>query len=577
MSSIPVDGGLAVSGDLERHSAPALLRHPWFEGVPQTIFGHSWPAADGHNTPRGRSIDLVRGRLSLGPVMNHARGGQNSVGITGFVLGNQHHAWTPGLKGIVWMHVGGNDMIQADMTIQANRDQLRREVESALAYLVAGQVVDSAAMTATGTWTNFTPVWPGGAIGGTYRYSTSDNATDRLDATITGNPTKYAVHYIVTDDVGLPARDFTIHPNAGSSVATIQSGVFPTAANWPGNNGVGHSVYLNTHGSALTSMRMQNTTTEQGGSGTPAYVSIDGVSIPNLDTPPLVMVLADPRVVDYASATERANVKTEIDTAVSNVNTWMGLSMPCIYVVDLDDGWPTDNSLVGSDHLHPTDAGCRFIADHMEQALLDWTRGKLTGQGGTAPTEVPWKSTTSDAATLSHVQGSVNGQYYPIDRPRPATADFTTSGTAEQIIHTFEIPACSVEPGDSYRISLKGYKTGTSGTLTCRLRVGTLNTISDALLCASVATASITANTHAGQEIEMTIRSIGVGGSIIGDMDGFAGTVVWPGAVGASVPVTLDTQPSPFYMHVTMQVSVGTYVKTSCSLEKKLGAQRIGF
>lgn len=539
MGIIPVDGDLDVLGELTRQSAGVMLRHPIFEGIPQFGYGHSMMASDGGATPRARPIDLITPRLGLGRVINRAKGGVNSVGITGFVHGGTYEAWTPGHKGVVWLHAGANDMIQADMTIAANLAQLTREVESALVYLCSGTFIHALAATATGSWT--TQAGVDFAVGGNYRFSSADNATDKLSFALGGATPKWALHYFVPDGVALHGRDFTILED-GNVLATINPEVFPTATQWPGNNGAGHAVYMAS--TSATTVESRNTTTESGGSGTPALHSINGVSIPSA-TPPLVMVLADMRPIDYATAGERSGVFTAISDAVNNVNTWLGRTTPNIYLVDLGDGFPTDYSMLGTDNLHLNDAGSRFVADKMTDALLQVT-------------EQPWAE--NDVGTDL------------VDRPQPLVANKVTSGASEQIVHIFKVPAFSTVVGDSYRIKLRGYSQGT-GTLICRARIGALGTIADPVAFLSTTTGAQAANQHFSQEIEVTVRANGTSGSVMVDGDGQAHQTSWPGS-GTPAATTVNVQ-NFWYMVLTLTVSTSTATVTHCVLEKLDGRQRI--
>lgn len=516
-----------------------VIHHPVLEAVPQTVYGHSWAAADGHNSVHGRWIDLIGPRMNLGPVNNRSTGGFNAVDITSAIHGNPQTKWTVGHQGIVYVHVGGNDMIQADpITYPIVAAQIQRELESALVYLTSASFRHSSTLTQSGVWTPFASPF---VVGESYHYTTAASAYLQDPSTL--GSTKCAVHYLNVDGVSLHGRHFSVSEGAGAAIQTIDSETFPTPTQWPANNGIGHGVVMLTGRSAAANLRITATATLGGGAGTPAYTSINGISIPSAK-PPLIVVLADPRVVDYASAAERAAIKTAIDNAVSAVNTYLGLATPAIYTCDLDVGWPTDNSLVGTDHLHPTDAGERFITDRIEECLRNIT-------------SVPW--------------GTDQWDWVP-DRPKPLVTNKVTTGTAEQVIHSFNLRPWVQQVEDVYRISVRGYAQGT-GNAVIGLRVGTTGTTSDPVASASVALGA-TANQHFAYEFLMTVRGIGTGGTLTADGFGHIGTGVWqPGLSPSVINAAMNTY-YPFFLTVTASMSASTLTFTQVTFEKVNGIVR---
>ena len=102
--------------------------------------------------------------------------------------------------------------------------------------------------------------------------------------------------------------------------------------------------------------------------------------------------------------------------------------------------------------------------------------------------------------------------------PVPAIANSSAIATTETVIHQIAIPANSLQVGTTIKFFAAGSATGGTGnTIIARMRAGTAGTIADTQV-ATTAAAAITATTAFQLEGFLTVRSIGAGGTLIGQV-----------------------------------------------------------
>lgn len=121
----------------------------------------------------------------------------------------------------------------------------------------------------------------------------------------------------------------------------------------------------------------------------------------------------------------------------------------------------------------------------------------------------------------------------------PMVTTPATVTTTEVVVHQVAIAANALLVGTTYRVRAFGIETGTVPTLTARLRLGTAGTIADTQVCA---TAAATVPTGTGWSVEgyVTIRTIGSGGTALGNAIaiGNAGTGAGTSPQSATVAVS---------------------------------------
>lgn len=101
--------------------------------------------------------------------------------------------------------------------------------------------------------------------------------------------------------------------------------------------------------------------------------------------------------------------------------------------------------------------------------------------------------------------------------PLPMIATPAAVGTTETVAHQMSLPANSLLVGTTIRVLAHGIAIGTGPTILPRLRIGTAGTTSDTQVCATTA-AAITSGTGWAVEAYITIRSLGSGGTALGNI-----------------------------------------------------------
>lgn len=145
------------------------------------------------------------------------------------------------------------------------------------------------------------------------------------------------------------------------------------------------------------------------------------------------------------------------------------------------------------------------------------------------------------------------------------TAPASTSGTGETVLMTTKIPANTVAVGSSFRVLVAGLSSAT-GTLLFRTRIGANGTTADAQVWIGTTSVAQVANSHAGYEVIVTIRSIGAGGTAIADGAARAGAVLVPTLIGAAATASVNTT-TAWFLTITCACSVGTFTAQVATVE----------
>jgi hypothetical protein len=101
--------------------------------------------------------------------------------------------------------------------------------------------------------------------------------------------------------------------------------------------------------------------------------------------------------------------------------------------------------------------------------------------------------------------------------PLPVIATPAAVGTTETVAYQMSLPANSLLVGTTIRVVTHGIGTGTGPRVLPRLCIGRAGTTSDTQVCATTA-AAITSGTGWAVEAYITIRSIGSGGTALGNL-----------------------------------------------------------
>jgi hypothetical protein len=145
-------------------------------------------------------------------------------------------------------------------------------------------------------------------------------------------------------------------------------------------------------------------------------------------------------------------------------------------------------------------------------------------------------------------------------------APVATSGATETLLHKLQVPANSVAVGTVFDIFLEGISSST-GTLIFRVRAGAAGTIADGQGWISITSAAQVANQRAGFWGTLTVRSIGVAGTVQIECLGHAQAALLPTLVAAVVLVTVNTT-AAWFIDLSCVCSVGTFTAQQALIEK---------
>jgi hypothetical protein len=126
---------------------------------------------------------------------------------------------------------------------------------------------------------------------------------------------------------------------------------------------------------------------------------------------------------------------------------------------------------------------------------------------------------------------------------RPLSTPPATFGAVETILYQIPIPANTLQVGTTIGIIAHGIITATSPTLLPRLRIGTLGTIGDTQCAALAAGAAIATGTGWQIDAYWTCRTIGAGGTCIGNYN-LAATA--PAKTAQTATVAINTTVANF-------------------------------
>jgi hypothetical protein len=187
----------------------------------------------------------------------------------------------------------------------------------------------------------------------------------------------------------------------------------------------------------------------------------------------------------------------------------------------------------------------------------------LSNQGATNQTVILYVNGSAAANAIFRVQipplGSavfdgrwnvydVNGNVFRtlssgLAATRPLSTPPATFGAVETILYQIPIPANTPQPGTTLGIIAHGIITATSPTLLPRLRIGPLGTIADPQCAALAAGAAIATGTGWQIDSYWTCRTIGTGGTCIGNYN-LAATA--PAKTAQTATVAINTTVNNF-------------------------------
>jgi hypothetical protein len=145
-------------------------------------------------------------------------------------------------------------------------------------------------------------------------------------------------------------------------------------------------------------------------------------------------------------------------------------------------------------------------------------------------------------------------------------APVATSGTTETLLHKLQVPANSVAVGTVFNLFLEGLSSST-GTLIFRVRAGAAGTVADGQGWISLTSAAQAANQRAGFWGTLTVRSIGVSGTVQIECLGHAQAALLPTVVAAVATVTVNTT-AAWFIDMCATCSVGTFTAQQANIEK---------
>lgn len=331
------------------------------EGVTLTAYGNSWVAGTSHAHPW---VSRIASRLPLAAVRNRGYGGSTSYNIVAAVnSGANSTIWTPGDRGIVVIGGALNDA-RLHNTDARSIATYKRSITTACRILRSAARYEQGAATLVGPW-----VYPALALGGWYSG----------DVGVANTAGHYAEFTFTGTEVTLIVGRERVGGNGGTSVVKEGATVLATFDHGGGTDGPGadyevsvaqDSIHLSGLAAGSHTIRLEHT----GGTN----VWFDGWATPSA-TPPTIVLLIDPGLVDYSGyAPYNVGSDVAID-AYAAAAAEVAAAFPTgeVVVCDPRPGWSAA-TMICDDDVHPNDRGAGHLAAALASTLaaLPFRRGQ---------------------------------------------------------------------------------------------------------------------------------------------------------------------------------------------------------